>query len=84
ELLEQRGAEVRWHDPSFSKLPSTRHYKHLKAKSTPLTEKALALADAVVIVTDHSAYDYAWITRHARLVVDTRNACPPGAKIVKA
>jgi UDP-N-acetyl-D-glucosamine dehydrogenase len=52
-----------------------RHYRHLKVEATPLTPKALKAADAVVIVTDHSAYDYASIVRHARLVVDTRNAC---------
>ena len=30
--------------------------------------------DCVVIVADHTAYDYDWLVRHARLVVDTRNA----------
>ncbi|MBV8878430.1 MAG: nucleotide sugar dehydrogenase [Planctomycetaceae bacterium] len=75
ELLEQKGATVVCHDPSFKKIPPMRHYKHLKAKSVELTEKSLRDADAVVIVTDHSAYDYPWIVRHARLVVDTRNAC---------
>ncbi len=75
ELLEQKGAHVRCHDPYFPKLPSMRHYKHLKVKPQELTEKALAESDAVVVVTDHSSYDYGWIVRHAPLVVDTRNAC---------
>ena len=30
--------------------------------------------DAVIIVTDHSTYDFAEIVKHARLVIDTRNA----------
>ena len=38
------------------------------------TAEALASYDAVLIVTDHSSYDYAAIVRHSRLVVDTRNA----------
>ncbi len=75
ELLEQKGATVRWHDPFFPKLPPMRHYKHLKAKPVELNEKALRESDAAVIVTDHTAYDYAWIVKHAPLVLDTRNAC---------
>ncbi len=39
-----------------------------------LTAETLAQFDAVVIATDHSSYDYAFIVRHARLVIDTRNA----------
>jgi UDP-N-acetyl-D-glucosamine dehydrogenase len=86
ELLEQKGAQVRWNDPFFPKLPAMRHYKHLKAKPTELTEKALKEVDAAVIVTDHSSYDYAWIARHAPLVLDTRNACHglKGGKVVKS
>jgi UDP-N-acetyl-D-glucosamine dehydrogenase len=88
ELLEQKGATVHCHDPSFKKLPPMRHYKHLKAKTVELTEKELRASDAVVIVTDHSAYDYPWIVKHSPLVVDTRNACKDvkagREKIVKA
>ncbi|MBI3857817.1 MAG: nucleotide sugar dehydrogenase, partial [Planctomycetes bacterium] len=88
ELLEQKGATVRCHDPSFKKLPPMRHYKHLKAKAVELTEKELHAADAAVIVTDHTAYDYPWIVKHARLVIDTRNACKDvkagREKVVKA
>ena len=75
ELLEAKGATVRAHDPFLPRIPSTRHYKHLKAKTVELTEKTLADMDAVVIVTDHSSYDFAWIVKNSRLVVDTRNAC---------
>ncbi len=88
ELLEQKGAAVRCHDPLIPRIPAMRHYKHLKAKAVELTEKALADSDAVVIVTDHSAYDYPWIVRHSPLVLDTRNACRDvkggREKIVKA
>jgi UDP-N-acetyl-D-glucosamine dehydrogenase len=75
ELLEERGASVVCHDPHFPKLPAMRHYRHLKAKTVELTDAALASADAAVIVTDHSSYDYARIVRNAKLVVDARNAC---------
>ncbi len=42
--------------------------------SKKLTDKMLASYDCVLIATDHDAYDYRWIVKHARLVVDTRNA----------
>jgi UDP-N-acetyl-D-glucosamine dehydrogenase len=51
-----------------------RHYDLPGMASQPLTADYLARQDAVVIATDHSAYDYDFIARHARLIVDTRNA----------
>jgi UDP-N-acetyl-D-glucosamine dehydrogenase len=45
-------------------------------RSVPLSPEAVAAADCIMIVTDHSAVDYRMIKRHARLVVDTRNAMP--------
>jgi len=88
ELLEQKGALVRCHDPFFPRLPAMRHYRHLKVRPVELSEGALRESDAVVIVTDHTGYDWAWIVRHAPLVVDSRNACRDVAsgreKIVKA
>jgi UDP-N-acetyl-D-glucosamine dehydrogenase len=42
--------------------------------SVDLTAEELAAADCVVIVTNHSCFDAAWIVEHARIVVDTRNA----------
>jgi UDP-N-acetyl-D-glucosamine dehydrogenase len=87
ELLEDKGAQVRFHDPYHPAIPATRHYKHLQAKPAELTAPVLAAQDAVVIVTDHSCYDYPWIARHAKLVVDTRNACrgvSADGKVVKA
>lgn len=50
-----------------------RHYD-LKMSSLPLTEKNLKKYDCVVISTDHSSYDYNFIAKNSRLVVDTRNA----------
>jgi UDP-N-acetyl-D-glucosamine dehydrogenase len=75
ELLEEKGANVVYNDPHIPTLPKMRHYSHLKAQPAVLDEKVLAAKDAVLIVTDHSAYDYGWIVEHAQLVVDSRNAC---------
>jgi UDP-N-acetyl-D-glucosamine dehydrogenase len=73
ELLKQRGAEISYNDPHIPQLPRTRHY-NIPLDSSPLTPEFLARQDCVLIVTDHSAYDYDFIVRHAPLVVDTRNA----------
>jgi UDP-N-acetyl-D-glucosamine dehydrogenase len=87
ELLHAKGAKVVYNDPCIPVFPTMRHYRHLKVKSVPLTERELGSHDAVLIATDHSAYNYQWIVQNARLVVDTRNACrdvEDRAKIVRA
>jgi len=74
DLLLKKGAVVTYNDPHIPKLPPMRHYPHLSMASTPLTDEYLADQDCVLIATDHSAYDYEWILRKSRCVVDTRNA----------
>jgi UDP-N-acetyl-D-glucosamine dehydrogenase len=71
ELLRDKGADVAYNDPYFAKVGHGRHYD-LNMTSTPLDN--LAQYDAVVIVTDHSDYDYKAIVEQSQLVVDTRNA----------
>ncbi len=75
ELLEQKGAKVVFNDPHIPTFPTMRHYMHLKVKAVELTEEVLSSVDAVLIVTDHSSYDYERLVKHAPLVIDTRNAC---------
>ncbi len=69
-LLEGRGAKVSYHDPFVPKFEENGH----QALSVPFSPAMLAAADLVVIVTDHSTFDYEAIRAHAKLVVDTRNA----------
>ncbi len=71
-LLQQRGASICYHDPHIPHL----HEDSLDLRSTALTTETLKGADCVVIVTDHSAVDYAAVAQHARIVVDTRHALP--------
>lgn len=70
-LLAQEGAAVSYHDPH---VPSFRDHDGLALDSVPLTDEALALADLVVITTDHKAVDYERVVAHAKHVLDTRNA----------
>jgi UDP-N-acetyl-D-glucosamine dehydrogenase len=74
DSLLNKGAVVTYNDPHIPVLPSARHYPHLKMASQELTADYLRSQDCVLIVTDHSAYDWASIVEHSLLVVDTRNA----------
>ena len=71
KLLEQRGAKVRFHDP-FN--PSVKLDDGKAYRRTPLTSANVKGADLVLILTDHSSYDYAELVKHACVVLDTRNA----------
>jgi UDP-N-acetyl-D-glucosamine dehydrogenase len=71
ELLQKEGAQVSYNDPYFPMVGKGRKYD-LQMKCTPLEN--LGQYDCVLIVTDHSDYDYGRIVRESQLVVDTRNA----------
>jgi UDP-N-acetyl-D-glucosamine dehydrogenase len=72
ELLHARGARVAYHDPHVPGLRVDLHGgQTLELRSVELTQ--LAAYDAVVIVTDHRAVDYARVVAEARVVLDTRN-----------
>jgi UDP-N-acetyl-D-glucosamine dehydrogenase len=74
DLLRERGVELSYNDPHIPSLPDMRHHDVPDLTSTELTAEFLESQDCVLIATDHSAYDYDFIVKHARLVIDTRNA----------
>jgi UDP-N-acetyl-D-glucosamine dehydrogenase len=84
-LLRSKGAKVDYNDPHVPKTHKMRDYD-LKMASVPLSEKSLKKYDCVLISTDHSSYDYRFIVKHSRLVVDARNATGKirSSKIVRA
>lgn len=71
ELLREKGAVVSYNDPYFARVGRGRHYD-LNMTNTRLDN--LGQYDAVLIVTDHSSYDYRAIVEQSQLVIDTRNA----------
>jgi UDP-N-acetyl-D-glucosamine dehydrogenase len=71
ELLQKEGAQVSYHDPYFPFIGKGRKYD-LQMKRSELEK--LGQYDCVVIITDHSDYDYRHIVNESQLVVDTRNA----------
>ncbi len=88
ELIVARGAAVDYHDPHVPALPAAECHGMPAMQSVPLDPERISGYDAVLIVTDHDAVDYAAVVRHAKLIVDTRNACHAcglaGGNIVKA
>ena len=88
ELLIDKGAIVSYNDPHIPVLPQMRHYQVPRLASEELTAEWISLQDLVLVATDHSSYDWDFILKYARVLVDTRNATAGATagrdKIVKA
>jgi UDP-N-acetyl-D-glucosamine dehydrogenase len=84
ELLRGGGAAVEYSDPHVPVFPKMREHS-FDLKSVSLTPEAVASYDALLLATDHGAFDYAMLAAHARLIVDTRGVyLEPAANLVKA
>ena len=87
ELLRQKGARVDYNDPYIPRTHKQRRH-NLRMASKKLSAIMLAGYDVVLISTDHSDYDYDWIVKNTKPVVDARNATAvvrrAGKKVVKA
>jgi len=84
ELLKAKGAQLAYSDPHVPVFPRMREH-YFELKTLPLTAESLAGFDCAVLATNHDAFDYALIKRHARLVVDTRGVyLEPAPNVVKA
>jgi len=86
DILVRLEANVSYHDPYVSEINKTRQWQDARPlKSQPLTAETLSLADAVIIVTDHTNIDYRLIAKYARLIIDTRGVYrKPLSNVVKA
>lgn len=73
EILREKGAKVDYNDPYVPKLPKTRKYEY-DMVSVELTKKNLSKYDFVLLSTDHTIYDYKFISQNSKIIVDTRNA----------
>ena len=85
ELLTKKEAQVDYNDPYIPVIKPRREYKQFVGKKSVMLEN-IDQYDMVVVLTDHSAYDYAKIVEQSKIVVDTRNACGKikSKKIIKA
>ncbi len=73
EILQQliaRGARVAYHDPMVARFSVNGRV----LRSVGLSKSVLSRSHCTVIVTDHAGVDYRSVLRHARLILDTRNA----------
>lgn len=70
EILEDKVGKIDYHDPYVPEFKLNSR----TAKSVPLTPARLRSADLVMVLTDHSCFDYNFIFKHSRLILDTRNA----------
>jgi len=84
EKLRRRGATVAYSDPYFPSFPRMREH-HFVLKSVALTPRNIAAFDCILLATNHTAFNYRLLKKHAKLLVDTRGVYLKSAKnIVKA
>lgn len=83
ELLQNKGAHISYSDPYLASFPQKRDY-HFDLTSVELTAVNIASYDALVLATDHDAYDYELLLKHAKLIVDTRGRLPQQENVVSA
>jgi UDP-N-acetyl-D-glucosamine dehydrogenase len=84
EILRNLGSAVEYSDPYVPYISNLRKYK-FKMKQVKLAPKKISRYDAVVIVTNHSNFDYDMIIKYAKLIIDTRNVfSKPFKNVIKA
>jgi len=84
KLLQEKGAIIDYSDPHVPNFPKMRKY-HFDLSSVHITAESLSKYDAVLLATDHSAFDYKLIKENSDLIIDTRGAYrEDGSNIVKA
>jgi UDP-N-acetyl-D-glucosamine dehydrogenase len=84
EKLRKRGAKFAYSDPYFPSFPKMREH-HFDLKSVSLTPRNIASFDCILLATNHTAFDYKKLKKHAKLLVDTRGIyLKPAKNIVKA
>ncbi len=83
--LTDKGAKVSYLDPFCPEIKKTREHLHLAGnKSKTLTELSPDEYDSAIITTDHDDVDYQKIIKIAKVIIDTRNACPDHDKVYRA
>jgi len=85
ELLEEKEAVTDYNDPYIPQIKPTRKYKQFAGKKSVALKK-INQYDCVVILTDHTSYDFKTIANESKVIVDTRNACGniKSNKVIKA
>ncbi|QNI90822.1 nucleotide sugar dehydrogenase family protein [Synechococcus sp. BOUM118] len=82
-LLTEKGSLVSYSDPFFDTFPPTRKHK-FTLKSVQLTRETISSYDAVIVATDHDAFNFELIGQYAPILIDTRGRFATNSKIVRA
>lgn len=83
ELLRDWGADVQYSDPNVPVFPTMREHS-FDLSSVDLTPETLASFDAVILLTNHTDFNYDMIKEHASILVDTRGAYRNDPDVVRA
>lgn len=83
ELLREWGADVQYSDPNVPIFPEMREHK-FDLTSVDIAPETLAGFDAVILLTDHTDFDYDMIQKHAPIIIDTRGKYRDDNSIVRA
>jgi len=86
EIIDQLmvlGSKVKFSDPYFDKIPPTRKHT-VNLVSIKLTKKTLRQMDLVLLATDHDQFDYNFIEKNAKLIIDTRGRIQNSTKVIRA
>lgn len=84
KILSEKGSVIFYSDPHKPVVPTLREYK-FDLRSTEITANSLKLFDAVILATDHDAFDYELIKNEADLIIDTRGKFDPALpNVIKA
>ncbi|MAB42731.1 MAG: UDP-N-acetyl-D-glucosamine dehydrogenase, partial [Pseudomonadales bacterium] len=81
-LLQDKGAQVAYSDPHVPSFPQKRDY-HFDLHSIELMPTNISHYDCLVLATDHDTFDYGTLSKHARLIIDTRGRLQ-GENVVNA
>lgn len=76
EMLQEWGANIQYSDPHVPTFPQMREH-HFDLQSVDVTAETITEFDAVILLTDHSDFDYQLINQHAQILIDTRGRFTP-------
>ena len=83
KTLINMGANISYSDPFFPSYPYQNKMEN-SLKSTELSIKNIETQDCVILLTDHDMFDYKFIEKHSKLIIDTRGRFNSSEKIIKA
>ena len=84
KLAKDKGSVISYSDPHIPAFHGHGEF-NFALDSVVLTAEAVAEFDAVVLATDHDRFDYELISRHAKLIIDSRGKYrEPAQNVVRA